>query len=132
MGHFFSKHIDELGNLFQKTLMKQSLEIKFHALNSVSVYLRVCHRNDSKKLQVLLPFMVGVITQALNENNELLVEKSVTEFINIAEVEPFFFKSHFSSLFTGIQQIVGRKDFSDNSIRLLPIHFVLAVLERIP
>ena len=46
--------------------------------------------------------MVGVITQALNENNELLVEKSVTEFINIAEVEPFFFKSQFSSLFQGI------------------------------
>jgi hypothetical protein len=74
------------------TLQHQSLDIKLAALQSVCQYLQIAERKDTKPFKALLPMMTAVISQALQEDNEEVLEDALIELTELGEVEPNFFK----------------------------------------
>ena len=127
-----SKHKDDIGNIFMKTLQHPQLDLKLSALQATCNYLQICERKDAKPFKALLPQMTAVITQALQEDDETVLEDALVEFNELAEVEPNFFKAAFNDLYAGLKPICERNDFANNNIRHQPLEFILTLIERAP
>ena len=76
--------------------------------------------------------MVGVVTQAFQEEDETALEDALVEFNELAEIEPNFFRADFKSLYESFKPIVAYKDFANNAIRHQPMEFVVTIIERKP
>jgi len=76
--------------------------------------------------------MTGVITQAMTDEDESVLEDALVEFNELAEIEPQFFRNDFSAIYAAFKPIVAYKDFANNSIRHQPLEFVVTMIERKP
>ena len=76
--------------------------------------------------------MTGVISQALAEDDETVLEDALVEFNELAEIEPGFFKHQFKELYAGLKPIAGKDDFTNHTIRHQPIEFIVTLIERLP
>lgn len=108
------------------------MDIKLAALQALSNYLSVAERKDTKDFIKLLPLMTGVVTQAMQEEDETVLEDALVEFNELAEIEPNFFRADFKHLYEAFKPIVAHKDFANNSIRHQPMEFVVTMIERKP
>lgn len=114
---YLSAHTADLGKIFEKTLQHRQLDIKLSALQATCNYLGICERKAAKPFKALLPLMTQVISQALAEDEETVLEDALVEFNELAEIEPGFFKSQFKELYQGLKPIAGRDDFTNHTIR---------------
>lgn len=92
----------------------------------------MAERKDTKEFIKLLPLMIGVVTQAMQEEDETVLEEALVEFNELAEIEPNFFRADFKHLYEAFKPIVAHKDFANNSIRHQPMEFVVTMIERKP
>ena len=76
--------------------------------------------------------MVAVVTKALEEEDETVLEDALVEFNELADAEPSFFKLNFKDIYNSFKPIVAYKDFAKNTIRQQPIEFYCTVVERQP
>lgn len=127
-----SAHTEDLGKIFEKTLQHRSLDIKLAALQATCNYLGICERKHAKIFKTLLPLMTGVISQAVEQDEETILEDALVEFNELAEVEPGFFKNQFKELYMGLKPIAGKADFTNHTIRHQPIEFIVTLIERLP
>ena len=74
--------------------------------------------------------MVTVITTALKEEDETVLEDALVEFNELAEIEPSFFKPNFKDIYQALKPVVAYKDFANNSIRHQPLEFYTTIVER--
>ena len=118
--------------IFKKTLTHADLDIKLAALQAVSNYLQTVEPKDTKPFIELIPDMYGVIRTAATDDDEVVLQDALIEFIDIAEIEPKFFQSKFKEIFQNTLDIVGKNDFTNPSIRQQPIEFYVSVIERVP
>ena len=61
--------------------------------------------------------MVGVAIKALKEDDETVLEDTLVEFNEIAEIEPKFFRKFFKDIFQQFIPIVAKNDYTNNTIR---------------
>ena len=122
----------ELCQIFQKTLEHDSLEIKLAALKATINYLGCADRKDTKEFYGLIPLLAGVVTKALEEDDESVIEDALVEFNDLVELEPSFFKSTFSDLYTTFKPIISKSDFCNATLRHLPLEFAVSMIERKP
>jgi len=122
----------DLLSIFKKTLNHASLDIKLAALQAVSNYLQTVEPKDTKPFVELIPDMYSVIRTAATEDDEVVLQDALIEFIDIAEIEPKFFQPKFKEIFTNTLDIVGKNDFTNPSIRQQPVQFYVSVIERVP
>ena len=61
--------------------------------------------------------MIHVVTSALAEDDETVLEDALVEFNELAEVEPSFFKPNFRDIYEQLKPIVAYKEFANNTIR---------------
>jgi len=115
-----------------KALTHKDLDLKLAALQATCNYLQICERQDAKPFKALLPQMTAVISQALAEDDEMVLEEALVEFNELAEVEPQFFKASFNDLYAGLKPICEKNDFTNNSIRHQPLEFIITLIERTP
>ena len=76
--------------------------------------------------------MCQVVTSALAEEDETVLEDALVEFNELAEIEPSFFKPNFKDIYEQFKPIVAYKDFANNSIRHQPLEFYTTIVERQP
>ena len=76
--------------------------------------------------------MVGVVTQAYNEDDETVLEDALVEFNELAEIEPNFFRVDFKSIYEAFKPVVAYADYANNTIRHLPMEFAVTIIERKP
>ena len=126
------KYKDDLAGIFEKTLQNQSLDIKLAALQATANYLSIAERKETKAFIPLLPLMCQVVTTALAEDDETVIEDALVEFNELAEVEPSFFKPNFKEIYEQFKPIVAYKDFANNTIRHQPLEFYTTIVERQP
>ena len=126
------KYKDDLAGIFEKTLQNETLDIKLAALQATANYLSIAERKETKAFIPLLGLMVNVVTMALQEEDETVIEDALVEFNALAEVEPSFFKPHFKDVYEKLKPIVAYKDFANNSIRHQPLEFYCTIVERQP
>ena len=69
------------------------------ALQALGNYLSSAERKDTKDFIRLLPLMCGVVTQALQDEDETVLEDAMVEFNNLAEIEPQFFRNDFKTIY---------------------------------
>jgi len=127
-----NKFKSDLLGIFRKTLNHASLDIRLASLQAVSNYLQTVEQADTKQFTDLIPDMVGVLTMATTEDDEVVLQDAWIEFNEIAEIEPKFFQSKFKAIFDSTIHIVTKSDFTNPSIRQQPIEFFVTVIERIP
>jgi hypothetical protein len=89
----------DLANTFGQLLMHKSLDIKLASLQAVSNLLSTADRKDCKDFTPLIPYMCRVITDAMNEGDEVVLEDALVEFNELAEIEPSFFKPYFKEIY---------------------------------
>lgn len=94
--------------------------------------LATAERKDTKAFVGLIPLMTNVITAALNEDDETVLEDALVEFNDLAEIEPSFFKPYFAGIYSQLRPVIKYKDFAKTSIRQQPLEFVVTLLERKP
>ena len=123
---------NDLASIFEKTLQNPTLDIKLAALQATSNYLSIAERKETKAFIPLLPLMVNVVTSALQDEDETVIEDALVEFNELAEVEPAFFKPNFKDVYEKFKPIVAYKDFANNSIRHQPLEFYCTIVERQP
>jgi hypothetical protein len=87
------KHKKELYSIFETTLSHPNLDVNLSSLQAMSQLLQIIERTDTKDFQALLPQMVNVPLKALEQDDEVVLEDALSEFIEIAESEPKFFKA---------------------------------------
>jgi hypothetical protein len=126
------KFKNDLMGIFAKTLQHESLDINLAALQAVSNFLQIVEGKDAKDFIQLLPLMVGVVIKALELDEETVLEDSLVEFNEIAEIEPKFFQKYFKDLFIQLSRVVGKNDFANITIRHQPLEFFVTVVERRP
>ena len=90
---------NDLAGIFEKTLQNDTLDIKLAALQATANYLSIAERKETKAFIPLLPLMVAVVTKALEEEDETVLEDALVEFNELAEVEPAFFKPNFKDVY---------------------------------
>ena len=73
-----------------------------------------------------------MVTKALEEEDETVLEDALVEFNELAEVEPSFFKPNFKDIYTALKPVVAYKDFANNTIRHQPLEFYCTIVERQP
>ena len=61
--------------------------------------MSIAERKETKAFIPLLPLMVQVVTKALEEEDETVLEDALVEFNELAEVEPAFFKPNFKDVY---------------------------------
>jgi hypothetical protein len=93
------KYKSDLANTFGQLLMHKSLDIKLAALQAVSNLLSTAERKDCKDFTPLIPYMCRVITDSMNESDEVVLEDALVEFNELAEIEPSFFKPYFKEIY---------------------------------
>ena len=76
--------------------------------------------------------MTGVITQALSEDDETVLEDALVEFNELAEIEPSFFKPYFKEIYQQMKPIINHQDFANTTIRHQPLEFIVTLVERQP
>ena len=123
---------NDLAGIFEKTLQNETLDIKLAALQATANYLSIAERKETKAFIPLLPLMVAVVTKALEEEDETVLEDALVEFNELAEVEPAFFKPNFKDVYESFKPIVAYKDFANNTIRHQPLEFYCTIVERQP
>jgi hypothetical protein len=102
------------------------------ALQALGNYLSIAERKDTKDFIRLLPLMCGVVTQALQDEDETVLEDAMVEFNNLAEIEPQFFRNDFKTIYEQFKPIVAYKDFASTTLRHQPLEFVVTMVERKP
>ena len=126
------KYKQDLAGIFEKTLQNPTLDIKLAALQATANYLSIAERKETKAFIPLLPLMVTVVTAALAEEDETVLEDALVEFNELAEVEPSFFKPNFKDIYEALKPVVANKEFANNSIRHQPLEFFCTIVERQP
>lgn len=116
--------------IFNNTLSNDNLDIKLAALQAVSNFLGCAERKDCKDFMGLMPLMAQVVSKAMEEEDETVLEDALVEFNDLAELEPAFFKANFWDLYAQFKPVVMHKDFANNSIRHQPLEFVVTMIER--
>jgi hypothetical protein len=124
------KYKEDLAGIFQKTLQNPTLDIKLAALQATANYLSIAERKETKAFIPLLPLMVTVVTAALAEEDETVLEDALVEFNELAEIEPSFFKPNFKEIYEALKPVVANKEFANNSIRHQPLEFFCTIVER--
>ena len=76
--------------------------------------------------------MTNVVQQAMQEDDETVLEEALIEFNELSEIEPNFFKADFKSIYEQFKPIVMKSDFANNSIRQQPLEFATTMIERKP
>jgi len=76
--------------------------------------------------------MVNVPLKAMQKDDETVLEDSLIEFNEIAEIEPKFFRKNFKEVFGTLHTIVAKNDYTNNTIRHQPVEFFVTIVERIP
>ena len=102
------------------------------ALKGTINYLGCAERKDTKEFIKLIPLLAQVITKALEEEDETVLEEALIEFNDLVEMEPSFFKADFYDLYNTFKPIIAKGDFMNASIRHLPIEFTVSMIERKP
>ena len=126
------KYKDDLLGIFSKTLQHQSLDINLAALQAVSNFLQIAEGKDARGFVDLLGLMANVALKAMQQDDETVLEDTLVEFNEIAEIEPKFFRKNFKELFTAFHPIVAKNDYTNNTIRHQPVEFFVTVVERLP
>ena len=88
----------DLANTFGQLLQHKSLDIKLAALQAVSNLLSTAERKDCKDFTPLIPYMCKVINESILENNLIRLSLSISEFNELAEIEPNLFKEIYGQL----------------------------------
>ena len=122
----------DLANTFGQLLQHKSLDIKLATLQAVSNLLSTAERKDCKDFTPLIPYMCKVITDAMTESDEVVLEDALVEFNELAEIEPNFFKPYFKEIYGQLKQVIACQDFANSSIRQQPLEFVVTLIERKP
>ena len=86
-----NKYKDDLKGIFIKTLTHKNLDINLAALQAVSNYLQTVEQKDTKPFVEIIPYMYNVIINANKHDDETVLQDSLIEFNEIAEIEPKFF-----------------------------------------
>ena len=102
------------------------------ALKTVTNFLSCAERKDTKDFAKLLPLMTAVVIQALNEDDETVLEEALIEFNELSEIEPNFFRAAFKDIYAQFKPIISKKDFANATIRHQPLEFATTMLERKP
>jgi hypothetical protein len=76
--------------------------------------------------------MINVPLKALQVDDETVLEDTLVEFNEMAEIEPKFFRKNFRDIFTALSAIVAKNDYTNNTIRHQPVEFFVTIVERIP
>lgn len=131
MSHLI-QYKNDLCAVLQRCLQHKSLDIKLAALQATSNLLCTAERKDTKSFVQLLPLMTQVISDALNEEDEVVLEDALVEFNELAEIEPAFFKPYFIDIYNRLKPVIKYQGFANTSIRQQPLEFVVTLVERKP
>lgn len=101
------KFKNDLANTFGQLLQHKSLDIKLAALQAVSNLLSTAERKDCKDFTPLIPYMCKVITDAVSESDEVVLEDALVEFNELAEIEPAFFKPYFKEIYGQLKSVIA-------------------------
>ena len=86
---------NDLCQIFENTLQHNDLDIKLAALKATANYIGSADRADTKDFEKLVPLLAQVVSKALEEDDEGVVEDALIEFNDLVELESGFFKPTF-------------------------------------
>ena len=95
-------------------------------------YLGMAQRKYTKPYRELIPAMVKVVLNAFDADDEVVLNKALIEFNEIAEFEPKFFSPKFKEIFDVFSKITNNSDFANQLIRHQPLEFFVMTIERLP
>jgi len=127
-------HIATLCSLFQATLQDpQSKEVRLAALNASSCLIQALSNLDDQlqALQVLIPALFGVVSGALNEQDEESARSAMEDLISVAEEAPKFFRRSMDPL-VHMCFTVSSAEQLDKETRFLAVEMLLTLSEQAP
>lgn len=105
-----------------------NIDVRVAALQSASEFIFAVEGNNKESLKGLLPGMIEAITATLNSKNELAAEDAMKVFVNIAEIDPKFLKSHLADIVNLALQVAQTADLS-GGLRHLSLEFLVTLME---
>lgn len=123
----------ELSQILQAGLSHQSAKVKTASL------LLVCHIVGEAEKKAWAPLLgtTGVLVQVMQQlaqaGEETLLQECIQAFIEVASVEPEFFKSQLSQTFepaTFMATVAKSRDNVSNGIRSLALEWLVSYLEK--
>eukprot|EP00727_Mastigamoeba_balamuthi_P011986 m51a1_g741 putative arm repeat superfamily protein isoform 1 (1083) ;mRNA; f:497898-501852 len=116
----FRQHFTVVRDLLQHALADTRIKVKLAALNATSAFLQIMEKEDDAhvtQFQQLLPLMLECISSALNQQQEQEAQKALEMFVELAEVEPNFFKASLPTVISAMMQIAQAASLNDETRR---------------
>ena len=74
--------------------------------------------------------MIDVVSLALVEDDEVVLEDALIQFNELAEIEPNLFKASFKEIYLKLKPIISKNDYANFSLRQQPLEFLVTIIER--
>ena len=126
--------IPQLSGLFQGTLQdNQSKDVRLAALSAASSLVQALSNLDEQLqgLQVLIPAMFGVVSTALNDQDQESARAALEDLISVAEEAPKFFRRSMDPLVNMCFTIADARQL-ENETRFLAVEMLLTLSEQAP
>ncbi|KAJ1481222.1 armadillo-type protein, partial [Baffinella frigidus] len=119
--------------LCSATLQDANKDVRLAALSATCNFVVAIseQRATLESTSGLVPVMFGVLSTALNENDEESSRQSLEEFIAVAEEAPKLFRKFLDPLVTMSLQIVTAENLEDQT-RFLAVELLLTISEQAP
>ena len=126
--------LPQLSNLFHGTLQDaQSKEVRLAALSAASSLIQALSNLEEQLqgLHVLIPAMFGVVSAALNDQDQESARSALEDLISVAEEAPKFFRRSMDPLVSMCFTIADAKQL-ENETRFLAVEMLLTLSEQAP
>jgi len=130
---FSGSQFEVIKNLLSSGLKdRESIKVRLAALDSTTNFIQVFTQQPFRnELQTLLSSMLEILGDCLNQKDEDNAQSALKLFIDLAELDPGFFKPNISSFLDAMTKI-GQATELDDSTRQLAVEFLVTFVENKP
>ncbi|MBA0747815.1 hypothetical protein Gogos_004697 [Gossypium gossypioides] len=130
IGDVLTPFIKDLHTVFLRCLSESSnADVKIAALNAVINFIQcLTSSSDRDRFQDLLPAMMRILTEALNNGNEATAQEALELLIELAGTEPRFLRRQLVDVVGSMLQIAEAESLEEGT-RHLAIEFVVTLAE---
>lgn len=133
LGDILRNYFNDVKNMLYAGLNDpKSIKVRIAALTATANFLfSLSESHERNQFQSLVPSMLGTISTSLNASKEEDARTAIELFVDMAEHDPVFLKSHLQNIVQAMLTIASHTSLED-STRQLGVEFLVTLTEQRP
>lgn len=125
-------YITQFPKLFEAAFVGNDNKTKLAAMEAFVTFVQAIKRKDLKHVKSLKPLLQKYIVQLITTNDTEDLEQAFAFIIDLADVEPSFFKNEIDQWIEIAAKMRGLESESDSIFKTQGIEFIIPIIEAFP